>query len=196
MPGLIIGLSGLRGVGKTRVADILVERHGFERIHPFSGGKAAAVAYFKHIGIDEEEAWQMVNGDLKDKPHPLLPENRAPRYFLERFGRFMGEGMGPDWTIGQEIRRTLKRNPDASIIAESIVYEVDVIRGMGGVIVEVAREGSSIVGIETDKKTALIRPDLRFENNGNSLAALGDDVDRLLERVIDHLELGHEPEPC
>ena len=196
MAGLIIGLSGRRGVGKSRVADRLVERHGFRRIHPFDGGKAACVGYFKHIGISEEDAARMVNGDLKDKPCPLLPDNQTPRYYMEQFGHFMGVKMGPAWTIGQEIRMALERDPDARLIAESIVYEVDVIRNMGGVIVEITREGSNITGLETDKATALIRPDLRFANNGNSLIQLAADVDDLLEAVLEYVEPDPEPEPC
>ena len=196
MTGLIIGLSGRRGVGKSRVADHLVEHHGFSRIHPFQGGKAACVGYLVHVGATPEEAARMVNGDLKDKPCSLLPDNQTPRYFMERFGQFMGVQMGPAWTIGQEIRLALERDPDARLIAESIVYEVDVIRRMGGMIVEITRDGSRIEGLETDKATALIRPDLRFENNGNSLAHLKGEVDELLYQVMAYLDPEPEPEPC
>lgn len=196
MTGLIIGLSGRRGVGKSRVADHLVENHGFSRVHPFQGGKAACVGYFVHVGATPEEATRMVNGDLKDEPCALLPDNQTPRYFMERFGQFMGVQMGPAWTIGQEIRLALEKDPNARLIAESIVYEVDVVREMGGVIVEITRDASSIEGLETDKATALIRPDLRFENNGNSLSNLKREVDELLDEVIGYLDPEPEPEPC
>lgn len=196
MTGLIIGLSGRRGVGKSRVADHLVEQHGFLRVHPFQGGKAASVGYFTHIGMTADEAARMVNGDLKDVPCPLLPFNQTPRYFMERFGQFLGEQMGPEWTIGQEIRRAFEKDPNARLVAESIVYEVGVIRNLGGVIVEITRDGSSITGLETDKATAMIVPDITFSNNGTSLVALKGEVDDLLERVMDHVEPDPEPEPC
>jgi hypothetical protein len=195
MTGLIIGLSGRRGVGKSRVADHLVERHGFRRIHPFQGGKAASVGYFTHIGMSADEAARMVNGDLKDVPCPLLPYNQTPRYFMERFGQFLGEQMGPDWTIRQEIRLAFERDPDARLVAESIVYEVDVIRRMGGVIVAITRDGSDIAGLETDKVTATIVPDLTFRNNGDSLIRLAGEVDALLGSVQRHVEPAPEPDP-
>jgi hypothetical protein len=196
MTGLIIGLSGRRGVGKSLVANHLVEQHGFLRIHPFQGGKAACVGYFVHVGATPDEASRMVNGDLKDLACPLLPDNQTPRFFMEKFGQFMGVQVGPEWTIGQEVRLALERDPNVRLIAESIVYEVDVIRNMGGVIVEVVREGSTITGLETDKATALITPDIRFQNNGNSLTKLCKEVDLLLGEVIEQFQTDPEPEPC
>jgi len=196
MTGLIIGLSGRRGVGKSRVANHLVERHGFLRIHPFQGGKAACVGYFVHVGATPDEAARMVNGDLKDLACPLLPDNQTPRFFMEKLGQFMGVQMGPEWTIGQEVRLAFEQNPNVRLIAESIVYEVDVIRKMNGVIVEIVRDGSTISGLETDKATALITPDIRFQNNGDSLTRLAGEVDLLLEQVIEHFATDPEPEPC
>ena len=93
---IILGLAGLRRAGKSTAADHLVAAHGFVRLHPFDGGKAAARGYYMHIGIDEDTAWRMTDGDLKDTPCELLPGNATSRDFLEPFGKFMGVSMGRD----------------------------------------------------------------------------------------------------
>ena len=192
MSGLIIGLSGRRGTGKSKIADHLIEKHGFRRLHPFEGGKAACVGYFRHLGADEDQARRMVNGNLKDVPSDLLPDRHTPRFFMEKFGQFMGVQLGPDWTIGREIKRATEQNPDARIIAESIVYEADVLRAQGGVIVGVTRPQASISGVETDAATANITPDFEFLNDGEGISDLHERVDALMEKVQ---EMTRETEP-
>lgn len=190
----IIGLSGRRGVGKSAVSDILVRDHGFTRIHPFGGGKVASKGYFMHLGASPDEAERMVNGDLKDEPSPFLPDNVAPRYFMERFGKFMASTLGPEWTIGQEVRLALEDNPDAKLLADSVVYEADVIRASGGVVVKIERPASTIVGIETDRALDALVPDLVFANTGTCLRALPAQVDILLDQIAD-LASSRHPSP-
>ena len=77
--GLLIGLTGLRNVGKSTVADLLVEEFGFVKVHAFDGGKYAAREWFRYVTDDEDVADRMVFGDLKDKPSRYLPGGVAPR---------------------------------------------------------------------------------------------------------------------
>lgn len=179
----IIGLSGKRGVGKSAVSDILVRDHGFTRIHPFGGGKVASKGYFMHLGASPDEAERMVNGDLKDVPSPFLPDHAAPRYFMERFGKFMGTTLGPAWTIGQEVRLALEKDPDANLLVDSVVYEADVIRASGGIVVKIFRPTSTIVGIESDQAIDALMPDLVFDNTGGRLEDLPAQVEDLLDQI-------------
>jgi hypothetical protein len=147
----LIGLTGTRNVGKTTTAEILEEEFGFTRIHAFDGGKEAAYAYFEYVTRNPDRARRMVWGDLKDKPCDDLPGGVAPRFFLERFGKFMGVDMGIDWTLAMEIKRARAMSPDAPIVVESVVYEAPWFRAQGGVVVRLQRpDFTGPVGIESD----------------------------------------------
>jgi len=153
----MIGLTGKRNVGKSTVAAMLEEEYGFERIHAFGAGKHAAAAWFDYVGGDGD---RMVWGDLKDQPSEYLPGGVAPRYFLERFGKFMGEEMGVAWTLGLEIILARERNPRAPIVVESVVYEADCFKRLGGTIWRLERPGHrGPVGQESDAEQARIVED-------------------------------------
>lgn len=176
---ILIGLTGKRGVGKSEVAGFLVEL-GFVRVHAFDGGKAATQAYFEHIGYARDVAWRMVYGDLKDKPAQFLPESAHPRTFMERFGRFMGTEMGPEWTLGCELRRAKRLYPGKHLVAESIVYEDKELRAAGGYIIRIERPGHiGPVGMKTDEYESQIVVDATIINGG-TLADLQFEASKIL----------------
>lgn len=164
----VIGLTGKRHVGKTTAANYLVEHFGFARVHPLDGGKAAAVAYFEHMGAPPEIARRMAYGDLRDRPSPYLPDNAMPRFFLEKFGRFMGVTMGSAWTLGKEIERVWRVAPLQPLVVESVVYEPAAIRAVGGKIVRIVRPGHvGPEGVESDGAQAEIEVDAMIVNGGD-----------------------------
>jgi hypothetical protein len=157
---LLIGITGKRNVGKSTVATLLESRFGFERAHAFEGGKLAAETYFAHITGDADIARRMVYGDLKDQPSPYLPGSVAPRYFLERFGHFMGDDLGVEWTLAMEIARIRRATPNAPIVVESLVYEAPWFKAHGGTVLRLVRpdfEGPA--GIASDGVQASIVAD-------------------------------------
>lgn len=157
---VMIGLTGRRNVGKSTVANLLVEEYGFERVHPYEGGKVAFEAFLTHLTTDADIARRMVWGDLKDVPSHYLPGEVSPRYFMERDGRFRGETLGVEWTLGIEIAAARRRNPRAPIVVESIVYEAPWFRAQGGRVVRLERPGhDGPSGIETDAVVATLAAD-------------------------------------
>ncbi|WP_375264138.1 hypothetical protein [Palleronia sp.] len=180
---IIIGLTGFRQVGKSSVADHLVENHGFQRLHPFEGGKVACRAYFSHIGATEDEARRMTDGDLKDKPSSYLPDEQTPRYFMERFGYFMGVELGPEWTLGRELDRVKNSGQGGRYVVESIVYEVDALRNAGGAVVRINREGVGISGLKTDAAVREIVPDADFDNSGQCKTDMAERFDEMLRSI-------------
>ena len=187
--GCIIGLTGRRSVGKSEIARYLQETYGFRRVHPFDGGKAACRAYFEHLGVTPGVAWRMTDGDLKDVPADILPRrvndhgetsdtHYDPRYFMEVFGAFMGREMGNDWTIGREIERARRLAPDNGIVIESIVYEVDFLRSIGGSVVMVDRPNDpGVSGVKTDAALDNVTIDAVFRNTAETVPGMLSEFD-------------------
>lgn len=175
---LIIGLTGLRQVGKSSIADHLVDNHGFRRLHPFEGGKVATRAWLEYLGADADTAWRMTETDLKETPSDLLPNCQTPRFFMEQFGHFMGVGLGPDWTIGRSLQRAKKEDTgNGRFVIESVVYEVEPVREEGGLIIKIEASRAKVTGLKTDIAVAAIVPDSTFVNEGFPKSDVGERFD-------------------
>ncbi len=173
---MLIGLTGKRHVGKTETANIL-KPLGWRSVHPFGGGKAMVEAYFVRLGIPADTAHRMVHGDLKDTPHPLLPGDGLSRTFMERLGAWLPKAMGPEWTIGIELRLARIADPAAKLLVESVVYEAREIREAGGRIIRIVRPNhEGVVGEQTDAAQAEITADVEIVNDGS--------LDDLREKVL------------
>ena len=176
----IIGLAGFRQVGKSSIARHLRDHHGFRIVHPFEIWKDGIKAMLISIGINQEEAEDMVHGKAKDTPHIALPGDHDARYLMESLGRFAGVELGPDWTLGLALRRMDHFYPNTDLVIESIVYEVDPVRRYGGHIVMVERPNSEYRGLKTDEATKNIRPDSWFVNDS-------DNIDELMTTFDTHM---------
>lgn len=203
---LMLGFTGKRLSGKSSCADWVTTNYpGWTDVHAFNPGKAMCVAYYRHLGCSKTLADQLVYGVHKDTPFKelyltikgtvynladVIPGPNS-RYFMEKLGKHvgtnMGEGYESEFTLMAELGRVKRLFPEQNIILQSIVYEADKFRALGGTIVKVIRPGQPDdgKGIETDKFVESLEADYDLINDGTKVQ-LYSKVDKLLA------QLGHE----
>lgn len=172
---IIVGLTGKRRAGKSTIADMLVKNYGFTKVHGFGPGKVMCMAYYQHLGIDQETAFRLIYGDLKDVPHHLLPGDKLSRTFMEKLGYHMGHDMGSEYTLGAEVDRLKRMTGGNMFVAESIVYEAPYIQhGKHNKIIRVTRPETviEVTGLHSDSVQAVIEEDYEILNTGYSLSEL------------------------
>lgn len=119
----IIALFGRRQVGKSHIANHLVDTHGYVRLHPFNPGKAGLREVYKAGGANDLEALRMTDTDLKDLPSRFLPKigddahlMMDPSLFSKTFARGYLEYMGiPSAEVEEMISGEGSDVPDARI---------------------------------------------------------------------------------
>lgn len=132
MADLVIGLCGYKGSGKSVAAHYLCSFHGFA---------THSLAYpLKHMlrcgfGISDEHLW----GSKKEDPLACLGGHSA-RHAMVTLGTEWGRTyLGEDcW-----IRAWKATKPDGNVVCDDVRFqnEADMIRKMGGVVVQIQRPG-------------------------------------------------------
>lgn len=138
----IIGLTGPTGAGKSMVAKILANTHGY-RIAPMAGPlKQMLIAG----GLSHEDVY----GEYKERPSDILG-GQTPRHAMQTLGTEWGRDLiHPNiWVnmwraaydkLGGGVPRSIQ-----PIVADDVRFEneADLILDLGGIVVEVARPGCS-----------------------------------------------------
>jgi hypothetical protein len=181
---MIVGLTGYRCVGKSTIADLLVERFGFTKLHAFSPGKVMLMAYYQYLGIDTETSYRLLYGDLKDVPHPLIPGDGLSRTVMEKLGYNMGVNMGPEYTLGAALAHSRMVNPEAKFVVESVVYEAPMLLDAGAMLVRVMRPQASgkVAGQHTDEAVASIRTHYVLDNSKDGLDEVAEQLSFMMEQ--------------
>jgi hypothetical protein len=163
-------------------------------LHAFAPGKEMVMGYYRYLGVPHHMAWELVHGKHKDTPFEQLNLGYLPgpnsRYFMEKMGYFLGNECGypSEFTLNAEVQRHFRKQTETGIdfhlIMESLVYEVDTWRQLGGVVIKVESEvyGQDIEAQQTDIGVDAIVPDYTLVNNG-SLDALNTRVLKLMDRI-------------
>lgn len=192
---MLLGLTGKREAGKTTIANLLVKEHGFKKLHSAAPMKAAVRGYYEHLGLSHSLALSLTEGDLKDKPfnqiittvvkpfreispfeiddwtfHYYLSElipGYNSREVMEKFGKLMGVDMGVEWTLGAELKKQQRlHGSEANFVVESLVYETEFFKQLGGVVVQVIRpKHVGPIGLHTDEAVDAIVADDIFCND-------------------------------
>lgn len=128
---MLFGFSGPSGVGKTTAADYLITRRAFERVRFAGPLKAMVRALIRPYGDADE--W--VDGVLKETVHPIL--GQTPRHVMQTLGTEWGrQCMGADFWCDLA-RSELSRGGDIVIDDVRFQNEVDLIRELGGTVVQI-----------------------------------------------------------
>ena len=132
----LIGLIGFARAGKTTVAGLLAEQHGFER-QRFAGPLKDML---RAIGLTDYE----IEGAGKEAPCDMLA-GRSPRYAMQTLGAEWGRGhISPSfWTELAARRIAAALDSGRSVVVEDCRYvnEADAIRALGGRVWRVERPG-------------------------------------------------------
>jgi hypothetical protein len=186
--GLIVGIAGVAGAGKSSLAEVLAERHGLVRT-PFAGPiKDMLSAFLRVSGVTNLTIHRMVNGDLKEQPAPVLG-GRSPREAMQALGTEWGRNfVTPDlWTESWRFRAGLELlRGIAGVTVDDIRFpnEVAAVRSMGGVVIRVDRPGFTGVNLHPSEQQVL-EPDHVVLNDG-SLTDLRAKAELLSARIISH----------
>lgn len=180
---MIIGIMGYAGAGKSEVAKILRERHGFVTPHIKAPMAGMLRTLLRHVGHDEATCDRYIDGDLKRAVIPELgvTSTYAQQTLATDWGRrcirdslwldLWCRVVDPALACGGQVALESCRFPD----------EAAAIRARGGLLVEVRRPGVGPLSSH-ESESIPVEPDLVIANAG-SLQDLADRVARL--RILD-----------
>lgn len=173
---MIIALNGRAGSGKSTAAQYLVEQHGFTLVK-FAGPLKAMM---KALGLGQRE----IEGDLKEKPHPLLG-GRTPRYAMQTLGTEWGRNIihSDLWVMAamERVLDVLDLGGKAVIDDCRFPNEAKAVIESGGSIIRLTREGAGITGGHSSEDQELPR-NWEILNNG-SIKGLHNAVEAVLWHI-------------
>lgn len=135
---IIVGVTGYKGSGKSEVARILVNRHGFTRMRFAERLKLAC----KAMGASHAE----VDGGLKEAPSAMLG-GKTWRWAMQSLGTEWGRKLlCDDFWVRQWKDAVAKLDPKAvyGVVVDDVRFpnEVDAVHELGGVVWRVDRPGN------------------------------------------------------
>lgn len=175
---LLVGLTGLKGSGKTFCAQHLVNAHYFWRVR-FAG---PIKEMLRVLGLGEAE----LLGDKKELPCEALC-GKTPRHAMQSLGSEWGRNMiHPDlWVMLGMSKARMLLERGRSVVIDDVRFpnEVEAIKRAGGIIVGIDRPGLPVDNHDSENQIAYLEVDWTIDNKGDNRAVLADLEDALsLER--------------
>lgn len=135
MASRTVGLSGPAGSGKSEAALHLVETHGFTAVKFAGPLKAMLMGYYLAVGATSEEAFERIEGSLKEEPDPYL-NGKTPRHAMETLGTEWGRVcMGADfWIRAWQVATSTTEGP---VVTDDARFdnEAEAIKAAGGEVI-------------------------------------------------------------
>lgn len=175
---MIIGIAGEADSGKSTAAGFLLQR-GYVRGKFAAGLKEMLRALLRYRGLSPIEVERMIEGDLKELPHPKLG-GKSPRFVMQSLGQWGRDEIGKDYWIDSEF--------DANDGTENILFddlrhdnEEAAIKKRGGVVLQIVGRGG-IAGDHVSERFKPENPVMVIDNSG-TLA----DFEREINRFADDI---------
>lgn len=169
----IVGLAGNAGAGKSTAAAFLVGR-GFARLRFAAPLKSMLSALYAEAGLSAREIARRIEGDLKEKPDPLL-DGRTPRHAMQALGTEWGRDMiSPRlWVDVWSTRARAAILAGRSVVVEDVRFpnEVAAVRNLGGRVIYIARPGATVIAGHVSEGLDPAEADAILHNSG-TLGAL------------------------
>lgn len=169
---IVIGLTGLKGAGKSEIARRLRLHHHFERARFAGALKEMFRAFLLYRGIHPNDIERAIEGDWKETDLHFLG-GKSPRFFMQRLGTEFGRDLiDPNLWVDSEVDRiralagsSTRREPPRFVFEDvRFPNEVEAIRRLGGSIWEVQRPG--LTRSEHESEQLQTTPDVVLHNNG------------------------------
>lgn len=198
--GILIGLNGVAQSGKDTVGKILCQRHGFERL-AFADALRQGLYDFNPIVTAEvaqkKGLWGWVGGQ-SDTPQVTLKRVQdivdaigwdeakvkytEIRELMQRYGTEAGRKVHGDECWTSIIEKVIEENPVKNYVITDMRFdnELQVVRRLGGLLVQIQREGvTSVNGHISDKILPEYMFDALIKNNGTL-----EDLERKVNQLV------------
>jgi hypothetical protein len=189
MPQLIL-IHGLKTAGKSLLAAPLMESHGYARVKMAGPLKNMVRSLLIDAGVDESLIEEYVEGSLKEQPIPELSKSRdiSARSLMMTLGDEWRNLHGKDLWVNiarGKIRQHLEAGRDVVVDDIRYLFELEGFMEFNPFKVVISRHGKHFEPWGEERHPGE-RPldigyfDYHFLNNGNSIAALHDELEKVL----------------
>lgn len=180
----LVGITGYKRHGKGEAARALISR-GWVNVKFADALKNMLRALLQESDLDDDMIERMIEGDLKEKPHPILC-GKSPRDAMVTLGTDWGRDMiGQTLWTGVWQARARSMMAFWNVVTDDVRFpnEEEALRRMGGVLIKVIRPNWTIdESHPSERAISKLTPDFTIVNGG-TLDELFEAVNAIREKL-------------